>query len=468
MQLTRRYYSAGLVLAVVFILLAELLWLPDPLRLGGMRWIEVINGLTYAAAAVPLLWAIGAARGLTRAERSRQALRYRRARWYRAIIGVRITVFVLSLAAAITILAVPKLLLLLFVLICAGVLFLFADMILTETAWLRREKQRFMPKRSLTTLLMTGLLLLLLLCPTDYEVKYPGLTMNLSHYAAVEGGSPSSSIDGVLVFVRTAFPVDWLYTAIFPHYELHKIEVERTPLDVAYAQVSAMKSDANEAASAIAMQRAGLGRGVKLAGVRVMSVLLNAPAAGLLRPDDQITRLEGRSITSLKDVAAVMEEVEPGQTVNVQVKRDGLSLQVAVTTRAASTDPLRPVLGITIQNDYTYDIPREVQYKSYIAHIGGPSHGAMLTLALLDQLTPGGITGGIPIAGTGTIEPDGRIGEVGGVRQKAYTVSRTKAEVFFVPASEEGEARIGAPNLNIVPVRTVEDMLKWLEQHKKD
>jgi len=67
------------------------------------------------------------------------------------------------------------------------------------------------------------------------------------------------------------------------------------------------------------------------------------------------------------------------------------------------------------------------------------------------------------VAGTGTIGPGGVIGQVGGVRQKAYAVSRTGADVFFVPAGQEDEARLGAPDLTIVPAATLDDVLNWLK-----
>jgi PDZ domain-containing protein len=85
----------------------------------------------------------------------------------------------------------------------------------------------------------------------------------------------------------------------------------------------------------------------------------------------------------------------------------------------------------------------------------------------MDELTPGGVTYGNRVAGTGTIDANGNVGVIGGIEQKAYAVARAGADVFFVPAEQEADARKGAPNLNIVPVRTLDDMLNWLKAHPK-
>ena len=108
-----------------------------------------------------------------------------------------------------------------------------------------------------------------------------------------------------------------------------------------------------------------------------------------------------------------------------------------------------------------------MDYRSYLVYQGGPSHGAMLALTVMDQLTVGGVTYGNVTAGTGTLDAQGRVGPIGGIEQKAYTVSRAGADVFFVPAGQEKDARKGSASLRIVPVGTLDDMLAWLKAHPK-
>ena len=112
------------------------------------------------------------------------------------------------------------------------------------------------------------------------------------------------------------------------------------------------------------------------------------------------------------------------------------------------------------------ELPR-VRYHPYALHEGGPSHGAMLALTLIDQLTPGGVTNGWRVAGTGTIDPEGAIGPIGGIRQKAYTAGKTGADVFFVPAGQERAIRGIPGDMEIVAVSGLDEILRWLREHPK-
>ena len=68
--------------------------------------------------------------------------------------------------------------------------------------------------------------------------------------------------------------------------------------------------------------------------------------------------------------------------------------------------------------------------------IGGPSAGLMFSLAIYDTLTPGSLTDGQIIAGTGEIAPNGRVGAIGGIQQKVVAARDSGAELFLVPGGQ--------------------------------
>ena len=98
--------------------------------------------------------------------------------------------------------------------------------------------------------------------------------------------------------------------------------------------------------------------------------------------------------------------------------------------------------------------------------MGGPSAGLAFTLALLDELTPGELTGGKKVAATGTITPSGAVGEIGGLPQKTVAVEREGAELFLVPLAElaEAQAKAEGTNLKVVGVETLDDALAALQE----
>jgi PDZ domain-containing protein len=98
-----------------------------------------------------------------------------------------------------------------------------------------------------------------------------------------------------------------------------------------------------------------------------------------------------------------------------------------------------------------------------VGNIGGPSAGLAMTLATLDILSSGDLTGGHRVAATGTIGLDGTVGDVGGVAQKAVAVRKAGATVFFVPADELKDAQSQAGSMKVYPVRTLQEALDDLK-----
>ncbi|MFF2090432.1 PDZ domain-containing protein [Paenibacillus sp. NPDC058174] len=461
-----RYYYAGIIFMFAVIVFVELIWLPAPIHTSsGRLWIEMIDSLLYGLAIIPILWGAGAVRGV---------ISLLKTHWggKKLLLALRCLTGAVNAAATCFIAVNPAKLIMVIGLIAAALLLVFADLFWGEIAANgSRGWRRLLPVKGCMTLAITVLLLAALAYPTNYRVTYPAMTIAMNRYAHAEGGTPHGSVSGVLVFDRPAVPADWLYAKLLPEYTFERKSENEPPLAEAYTQVVEMKTDANSVASAIAMQKVGLGKGMTSEGVLVMALAKDSIVRDILQPGDIVIRLNGKPVATIEEMTAFMaEQVKPGDKVKVGLRRNGEELDVeAPTRRAEATDtlPERAVFGVSVSNDLHADIPRSVHYNSYIAHLGGPSHGAMLTLALIDQLTSGGVTNGWRVAGTGTIEADGSIGLVGGVPQKAYAVSRTDAEVFFVPAELEADARSGAPKLRIVPVQTIDDVLNWLKQHPR-
>src|SRR5690625_5436518 len=76
--------------------------------------------------------------------------------------------------------------------------------------------------------------------------------------------------------------------------------------------------------------------------------------------------------------------------------------------------------------------PVDVAFNVY--GVGGPSAGTMFALAIIDELTPGALTGGKHVAGTGEIDPTGTVGPIGGARQKVAAATENGATLFLSPA----------------------------------
>ncbi|MGH9105740.1 MAG: PDZ domain-containing protein [Acidimicrobiales bacterium] len=207
-------------------------------------------------------------------------------------------------------------------------------------------------------------------------------------------------------------------------------------------------------------------------GAEVTGVVEGAPAwdAGI-HCNDLITAVNGEKV---KDAAQFSDRVAPvraGEVVTLADRPAGGGKLRQVEVRLAKTPPdrvaqgfpSRSYLGIQVGTRVQPELPFEVSVQA--GDIGGPSAGLAFTLAILDTLSNGSLTGGHVVAATGTISPDGAVGEVGGVREKTVAVKRAGAQVFFVPAAEYQDAEVAAgPHLRVVPVSTLRQVLGILHR----
>lgn len=206
--------------------------------------------------------------------------------------------------------------------------------------------------------------------------------------------------------------------------------------------------------------------GLRAAGVEVpedimvAQVIVDAPADGVLHVDDQILRVEGEAVTDTETVRSRLQEVEAGQVATMTVVRDGEELEIDVPT-TRDEDSGRTIVGVYLAP--RYELPYEVTIQA--GRVGGPSAGLMFALAVYDRLTPGALTGGASIAGTGTITGLGNVGPVSGVAQKMHASQRAGVDLFLAPADNCDEVVGAEPSgLLVVPVTTFDEALGYVEQ----
>jgi PDZ domain-containing protein len=191
--------------------------------------------------------------------------------------------------------------------------------------------------------------------------------------------------------------------------------------------------------------------------VGVLEVAEDSPNADLLKAGDIIVAVDGVEIADPEALLAAIRGKPAGSTLEFELTRDGEPVTVQVTTVAG--DDGTPRVGFTPEvrsaAPFTIEIP--------IEGIGGPSAGLMLALGIIDKLTPEDLTGGLIVAGTGTIDPAGNVGAIGGVPQKMIAAKGVGATVFLAPKDNCGEAVANAqPGLLIVEVDTLDTALKAL------
>lgn len=218
---------------------------------------------------------------------------------------------------------------------------------------------------------------------------------------------------------------------------------------------------------AIAAAMAYLDRPVTTQTV-VTAVYGDSPADGTLRPRDAITAVDGVSISSAQDVVDAVRAKPVGSSITFDVTRSGDSgtPETVTETIVSGENPDKPGVPYVGVNVGPYAVP-DFTIDFTLQDVGGPSAGLMFATGIVDKLTPGDLTGGRHIAGTGTIDPDGTVGPIGGIRQKLAAARDAGAELFLMPRQHCKEAAGHVPDgLTVVPVTTLTEGITAIEDWK--
>jgi PDZ domain-containing protein len=321
-----------------------------------------------------------------------------------------------------------------------------------------------------TTIIVSAFLTVLLgaliaLLPAPYVIYSPGPATNVLGSVA---GRRLISVTGHETFPTTG-TLDMTTVEIFggPGRRLSLLEVaqgwvSRSDAVVPEQQVyppgqtqqeveketAAEMSDSQEQATAAALRELGM---TVPETIRVAEVQKGAPVASVMRVGDVITGLNGTPATDSNALRKAITALKPGAAVTVEVRRDGKQVELSTTTTSADG---RTVLGVGLDPQFRF--PVDVSFGT--KDVGGPSAGMMFALGIYDILTPGALTGGAKIAGTGTIDSRGEVGPIGGIQQKLVGARRAGARWFLAPADNCDEVVGHVPDgLRVVRTSTLHE-----------
>ena len=230
---------------------------------------------------------------------------------------------------------------------------------------------------------------------------------------------------------------------------------------------------AKQIAEYVAFTRLGLEATFELGDIIVeevvcLEVAVTLSACNQLQPGDTLVSFDGKSIPTLADLAPLMNGYEPGDVVTLGVipHMESEAQERRVQLIESPDEPGRTIIGFIPADTRTVVLPFEVTIDT--DRIGGPSAGLAFTLALLDEMTPGDLFGGVKVAATGTMNEDETIGAIGALRQKAVAVKAAGAKLFLVPKSQSADELSAArevlgSSVKLVTVANLDEALAVLE-----
>jgi len=190
-------------------------------------------------------------------------------------------------------------------------------------------------------------------------------------------------------------------------------------------------------------------------------------ACRLLQPGDVIVTFNGKPTPILPSLIEAVAASQPGDLAEVGVRREGSETEqtIAIKLISAPDGSGRTIIGLMPRDTRTVKTPFEVGIDT--DSIGGPSAGLAFTLALLDELSKGSLTGKVKVAATGTINGDETVGAVGAIPQKAIAARDSGAKLLLVPATQSADdiaaaRRIGGSRMRVETVASLQEALDIL------
>ncbi len=341
-------------------------------------------------------------------------------------------------------------------------------------------------KSTIGFLLVCILLISASFYPVDAYITKPGGAYPLEPLVSVQGGDEDDK--GVMslmtIALSKATPLTYAWAKVSDQQKILETNQVRNPdeddKEYNIRQLHLM-SQSQFNAIQVAFEKAGKPYEITTKGVFILNVLPGGAADGLLEAGDRIIKIDEVASDNQQSLVDYLGEKAIGDVITLQVEREGKIESIEVELKPIPSETSRAGLGISFAEDKEINTTPEVNIKA--DDIGGPSAGLMFTLEILNQLMDEDLTKGYNVAGTGTMQETGEVGRIGGIDLKVIAAHEADIEIFFAPDDElpeevlknnpslrsnyleakEVAEKIGT-KMKIVPVKTVDDALAYLEE----
>jgi len=298
-----------------------------------------------------------------------------------------------------------------------------------------------------------------------YVVYTPGGIVPLNDRIEVEEGYNSTgSFNMSYVSMRKGNIINILLSFAIPNWDLKdKSDVtisDESVDDLLKIEKVYMTSSINNA-TILAFKKAG--KELEITGKinNVIGIEKYADTNILLQ--DEIISVEDKRVSAVEELREIVATHEVGDKIDILVKRNGKEKNCYAIVKE---DDGNKRIGIAFLTTYEFKTNQEVKVKTKSSE-SGSSGGLMLSLAIYNNLVEEDITKGKKVVGTGTINIDGEVGEIDGVKYKILGAYKKKADIFICPEENYEEAievkKEFKLDIRIEKVKTFDEALEVLK-----
>ena len=307
---------------------------------------------------------------------------------------------------------------------------------------------------------LIGLILLIIAVSIElpYYIEAPGGIINLSKRIDKHYDKKNGSLNMLYVTEYKGNIVTVLLSKIIPTWDLYKISNQQVSNENAsdiYTRNKIMLDNSIDMATIAAYKQAG--KNVNITSKQ--NIIIAVIKDNGFKIGDEIISIDNKEIENVKTIRDYLETVTPGTEITVKIKRNKKEKEI---TFSLDEDKL---LGVMIATNYKYDLEEEPNIK-FKSGEGGSSGGLILSLGIYSEITGVDILKGRNVAGTGTIDADGYVGEIDGVKYKIAGAVKNKMDIVLVSPYNYKEAKKVVEDNNykieLVEVKTLEEAINYL------
>ncbi len=321
-------------------------------------------------------------------------------------------------------------------------------------------------KESYKELIVITILVLLFFIELPFVIYTPGGLVNLDKRVDIKNGySSKGSINMTYVtLVKPNLP-NVLLSKVIKTWDLEKESSATIGDDTMKDTLKKDKYTMQEAYdNAVLVAYHLTGKSIKITNYHNYVLYIVDEAKTTLKEFDEIISINGKKVTSLDNMKEIVNTYKENDILDIKVKRK--DKEIDTTAKVYKTE-YGLKIGIVIATNLDYEANPKINIKTKDSE-SGPSGGAMMALEIYNELTKEDVTRGKKISGTGTIDKDGKVGEIGGVKYKLMGAARKKSDVFICPKENFEEALKVAKDFNYdIKIITGENLEEIINQLKE-
>lgn len=335
-------------------------------------------------------------------------------------------------------------------------------------------QRKLRPQAKRVGTLLVILAIITMVIPSPFTIQAPGPTFDTLEQVEVEGtehdmveidGAETYPTDGQLDMTTISVSGPPTSSSLLPEVLYHAFQPYPaiTPSELLYppettgdevrSQNAEAMVDSQSWAVAAALEHLEMDYTQRLFALDFTE---DSPAQGILEPDDEIVSVNGTEITGHGQLVNTIQEAG-GKPVDITVNRNGGDETFTIPVNTGEDGSYQ--IGVFLDSEFEFPIDVDI----YLQDVGGPSAGLIFTLALIDRMTEESVTDDRHIAGTGTIDPDGTVGPIGGIQQKVTAAASDGATIFLAPELNCQEITYVPDEMTVYSVDTLDTALKILD-----